>query len=307
MVNTSLTRPTTSYTKSMLRTILVCLVASLFVATITIVRNSGFGIGDLWAFLFWSIPFAVGIASMNFTKLFCRLHPLLRYLVTMVVGMTAGILWTFFVRMLLGPWFAAFSFPVLFCWVAGGASGMIATGETAQRGLKVTDVILVGSICLLAVVGMNPLFVWLSNDQKLDVTFIKWTPGPDPLSMQHTEDPPNYYGAVSKEFDGLKELGLTGKLRVFSGGQFGAGNKQSRVIIVMQRQIDKPNIDLPQPDAVNVIYIQDENSNWRMYPPGAPTLQRSIRLEIPQNKGNITDYWIELASGARQGGQAFFW
>jgi hypothetical protein len=291
----------------MVRTALVCLVASAFVATISIVRNSGFGIGDLWPFLFWSIPFAVGIASMNFTKLFCRPHPLLRYFVPVFVGITAGILWTVIVRVFLGPWFGAFSFPVLFCWIAGGASGMIASCEASRRRLKVADLILVGSICFLAIVGMDPIFVWLSNDQQLEVTFIKWTPKPETLSMQDIDDPPDYYGSVSKEFDQLKEVGLTGKLAVFSGGRYGAGNKHSRVIIVMQRQLEKRSKDLPQPDGVNVIYIQDENNNWRIYPSGAPTLQRTIRLEIPENKENITDYWVELASGARQGGQAFFW
>ena len=105
----------------------------------------------------------------------------------------------------------------------------------------------------------------------------------------------------------LREIGLTGKLSIFGGGQYGKGNKDSRAIIVMQRQLNKRTVDLPQPDRVTVIYVQDENNNWRMYPSNAPTLNRNIRLEVPAHKPNITDYWVELAGGARQGAQAFFW
>lgn len=43
-----------------------------------------------------------------------------------VVGVFVGVLFTYGVALVLGQWFGAFSFPVLWCWVAGGAVGMSA-------------------------------------------------------------------------------------------------------------------------------------------------------------------------------------
>ena len=309
MPNALTSRSDPHHAKQMLYIASTCLIVSMIVAAIVVALNNGFGARDIWSFLFWSIPFALGIASINLTRLHCRLHLLFRYLMAVVIGIMVGVLWTFIVRIFLGPWFGAFSFPVLTCWAAGGASGMVTAVRTCtekKKGFIWGKLILVTIICLLATTGAKSLFLWSSSAQRMTVTFIKWTPGPQTLSMSDESDFEDY-GLTREDINQLASFGLTGQLNVLSGSRTGGEIKHSRVIVVMQRQLDKLSIDLAQPNGVNVIYVQDENNNWRMYPANAPTLQRSIHLEIPKDKADVTEYWIELESGARQGGQAFFW
>jgi len=300
-------QPNAFRARSSLRTGFVCLITSMLVAGIGVTLNKGFGVNDLSAFLFWSLPFAALVACLGLVNIYRRVRLLTGYLIAVIAGTLLGIVWTFIVGALLGPSFGAFGFPVWSCWVAGGASAMVTSVGTFKEVRQFfSELILVGSICLFAVVGAEPFSIWLSADQKLEVTMIKWLPGPSELTMQRATDPPNYYGPLTKDLIQLKEIGLTGKLNFSSGGHYGEGNKSSRAIIVMQRQI-KQAVDLPQPDGVTIIYIQDENNHWKRYPSDAPVLNRNIRLEVPANKPTLTDYWVELANGARQGAQAFYW
>src|SRR6266550_4511685 len=124
-----------SYLKAGFLAALICLVAATLVAVSTITLNQGFGAGDLWAFLFWSLPLVgiiAGIASV-LMNLYCRLNVFIRIIVAALAGALSGLVWTFFVAVFLGPWFGAFSFPVLFCWIAGGASGMIGSTLACSR------------------------------------------------------------------------------------------------------------------------------------------------------------------------------
>lgn len=287
---------------------LICLAASDLVAVSTIILNRGFGAGDLWAFLFWCLPFVgiiAGIAPL-LMNLCCRLHVFIRIIVAALVGAVNGFIWTFVVASFLGAWFGAFSFSVLSCWIAGGASGMIAATFACPRVTKrqiTIESVLIVAICLLAVVGTKPFFIWLSHDQRLYVLNLKLTPvlASELVIEKSTRE---NYDLTANDINQLESLGLRGYLEGYSGGYYGEG-KPSRAIIVMQHQLNSP-VELPQPDGVNVIYIQ-EGDEWRMYPANAPTLKRKIRLEIPDNNKGVTHYWVEHPNGARSGGQAFSW
>lgn len=299
---------TSSKFKASFLAALICLAVSDLVAVSTVSLNQGFGAGDLWTFLFWSLPFAGAIAgivpfSMN---LYCRLNAFIRIIVATFAGVVSGFIWTFVVASFLGAWFGAFSFPVLSCWMAGGASGMIAAIFACQRVTKgqiAIEAVFIAAICLLAVVGTKPFFIWLSHDQRLYVLNLKLTPSPT-SELVMDEFTRENYDLTADDINQLKSLGLRGHIEGYSGGYYGEG-KPSRAIIVMQHQL-KSSVELPQPDGVNVIYVQD-GDEWRMYPANAPTLKRTIRLEIPDDNKDVTHYWVEHASGARSGGQAFSW
>jgi hypothetical protein len=95
--------------------ILTCLV----VLTIVLLRQDLFGKGDTYAFVFWTIPLAIGLAIKGKTILnLFRTTPFLLRLAFIIL--TAGLLsfgWTYCVSLILGPWIGAFSIPILYLWI----------------------------------------------------------------------------------------------------------------------------------------------------------------------------------------------
>jgi hypothetical protein len=87
-------------------------------------------------------------------------------------------------------------------------------------------------------------------------------------------------------------------------GQHNDSNNQTRVVIVMQRQIDRP-VELRQPIS-DAVYLQ-LNNEWKLLPAGTKTNDRLIRLEPSPQGADQTMYWFQLPDGARQGGNAFIW
>lgn len=168
------------------------------------------------------------------------------------------------------------------------------------RGVVLAELLLVTVIIALSVVGSEPLFIALSGDQRLELVFVRWEPSSEPLTVEKEYGP----GLTSEERNQLSSIGLKGQLTVTGPGTFGMG-KHSRAVIVMQHEVES-RFELAQPDGVEVIYVQHEKE-WRMYPPIAPTLRRTIRFEPDKRNPGATLYMVELADGSAQGGTAFIW
>lgn len=89
--------------------------------TIVLYRQDWFGKGDTYAFIFWTVPLAVGLSVTGKTivNLFRTSSFLLRLL---FIILTAGLLsfgWAYCVALVLGPWIGAFSIPILYLWIGG--------------------------------------------------------------------------------------------------------------------------------------------------------------------------------------------
>ncbi len=106
----------------------VCLGASYLVAKILLALQSGFGAGDLSAFLYWTVLFAVALLlpAVAFALLTRNARTINRVWIGVLVGGVSGFGWTLLNLGMLGPWFGAWSFNVLYCWIAGGAPGTLA-------------------------------------------------------------------------------------------------------------------------------------------------------------------------------------
>lgn len=112
-----MTRPIIIKLFSGLINILTCLVA----LTIVLYRQNWFGKGDTYAFVFWTVPLAVGLSVTGKTivNLFRTSSILLRIL---FIILTAGLLsfcWAYCVALVLGPWIGAFSISILYLWIGG--------------------------------------------------------------------------------------------------------------------------------------------------------------------------------------------
>src|SRR5262245_37148362 len=103
--------------------LVVCLISCYVAARFFVGLNGGFGAGDIYAFVFYTIPFCLSILVLSFFSLviLTDLRSALRMLATLIIGASAGFLWTVINRWMLGLWFGAWSFPVLYCWIVGGA------------------------------------------------------------------------------------------------------------------------------------------------------------------------------------------
>jgi hypothetical protein len=89
--------------------------------------NGGFGKGDISAFFVSTIPFGIVLLLFSLVALpfFSRLPLGFRITVGLIAGILSGFLWTILNRWMLGPWFGAWSFPVLYCWIIGGVVGFV--------------------------------------------------------------------------------------------------------------------------------------------------------------------------------------
>lgn len=115
-----------------IRSALIAAVAAvgvpLVAAVVYLAAHDWFGAGDLWAFAFWSVPFAGLVTFVGH-----RLHAWLstqskhrRYALVVAGGALTGVCWTLALAAAMGVWIGAFSVPILYLWVLGGvAAGLV--------------------------------------------------------------------------------------------------------------------------------------------------------------------------------------
>jgi hypothetical protein len=135
---------------------LATLSSSIGVAVAYLATNHWFGSGDLPAMAIWSLPLAAMVAVLTggLTRASVAAQAWLRYPLLVALGAVLGFLWTVIAAILLGGWIGAFSFPVLFCWVAAGVTGGITAAWLRQpRGWPVATVLMVA--VMLSVARLN--------------------------------------------------------------------------------------------------------------------------------------------------------
>jgi hypothetical protein len=105
----------------------ICFAGSYLTARILLVLNNGFGTGDLTAFVPWTFFFAISLLmpAALFAIVVRNLRTINRVWIGILFGSIVGVGWTVLNLGFLGPWFGAWSFNVLYCWIAGGAFGML--------------------------------------------------------------------------------------------------------------------------------------------------------------------------------------
>ena len=119
--------PLRSVWPSALAAAISAVVASFLWALGFLVGNDWFGVSDLLSFGFLTFPFGIlsYLGSGVFVRATRRLPRRLQLALSFVGGVTLGLCFTLAVSNLLGPYFGAFSFPVLLCWMFGGGVGLL--------------------------------------------------------------------------------------------------------------------------------------------------------------------------------------
>jgi len=145
-------------------------------ALVDLSTSNWFGAGDLQGLLFFTLPLLL-VLVVSGIYLARKLAPYPMWL-GLVIGGTAGVsvgfLWTLANALLLGPWFGAWSFPVLLCWTTGGALSLAAAATSASasgwRRLAFESVIY-SFVALAALYVYRPAVIHLRHDQHLTLVF----------------------------------------------------------------------------------------------------------------------------------------
>ena len=89
-------------------------------------ERKGFGRADLSSFVIWNAAFSALLFLLAFalTPTLGRRTAEWGSVLVVVVGVSSGFLFTVGNAIFLGPWFRAWSFPVLLCWAVGGTVGL---------------------------------------------------------------------------------------------------------------------------------------------------------------------------------------
>jgi len=257
-----------------------------------------FGVSDLGFLITWFVPvslMAASLAAFGFGRV-SRWPLLVRYVVGIGLGLALGFLWTLCVARLLGPWWGAVSLPALMCWMAGAASGVaggLVLGPGSSAGSRVASIAGLFAIAGAGVLLSAPLATHLSRDQTLTVSFLRWTPGSEPLTIE-TE---RADALSSAEMSLIRAAQPTGRLLVMWGGSTHGRGPAASALILLKEPIAKP-VRLRQPDRATALYLQDAHG-FTVYPAGTRTLDREITLS-PHEDG----IWcsVRIASGGVQGG-----
>src|ERR1700733_1924722 len=143
----------------------------------------------------------------------------------------------------------------------------------------------------------------LLTGRQLTVKAVKWKP-----SAAFINDTAGSSILTEADLKLLDEANLRGN--IWGESSIVTGRGPSSEVLLLIRHPVTSKVELLQPKAGTVLYIQTE-AGWRLWPEGAETLKRVIRLEpykpdptlpIPADKqANQTSVSIEQADGSTQG------
>ena len=110
--------------------------ASTAAAVAFLASNDWFGKGDLRSFWIWTAMLSVPVViiAMISGRLLAKLNPVVAIVPSAAIGAALGYGSTVVVWKMLGPWFGAFSFPVLYCWIAGAICACFIATALGRRG-----------------------------------------------------------------------------------------------------------------------------------------------------------------------------
>lgn len=113
---------------------IIAVLGAVGAALAYLASNAWFGAGDLSAMVIWSLPLGalLAVTAGVLSRRLIAVRALWHYVALVPTGAVVGYLWTLVAAVVMGPWIGAFSFPVLFCWVAGGMLGGIAAAWLAR-------------------------------------------------------------------------------------------------------------------------------------------------------------------------------
>ena len=211
-----------------------------------------------------------------------------RWLLSLSAGILCGLL-SLVVTAGVGWYISIAAFPVYAAGVLGLLFGCLILPRFAPQGGTKWPVWVrtIGATAAILGLGFSIIYPILPerDSQELEVVFVRLVPEAEQIATDT--------GKLSAdEIKLLRSLGLKGSLRVGMQASKATGNstRHARAIIVLRERLET-RVDLREPKATNVVYVQD-GKNWNMYPPGARTIGKKISFW--PDELNPTDLEVEL-------------
>lgn len=184
---------------------------STLVAFFYVINNDWFGKGDIDGFACFTLVLS-SLSLFLFTpsrKLYSRLSLILGILVALLLSVTQTIAFTTIVWLLLGPWIGAYSFPILWCWLAGTSAAncfVLLVSDNALNGKHVG--MGAGIVCLA--VGSIGSYNWLKDQVAVEQNFdiICLVHRPSNVTAQVSDL--TKYALTTSEAQAVLNLGLKG-------------------------------------------------------------------------------------------------
>lgn len=139
----------------------VFILVSLVIALVLLAAGGGFSAGDLPVFAYWTVFLALllGLLVRLFLQLAWRWNALLQYVVGTALGLVLGLGLTVGVAIALGPWFANFSFPVVYCWLPASVAGFefaVSYHHPKTRLVALMLFLVMGGLAVVEAEGLLP-------------------------------------------------------------------------------------------------------------------------------------------------------
>jgi hypothetical protein len=111
----------TSFWRTWFKAVAIFTLASVGVAIILLATQDWFGAGDIVSFAMWTLLFSLPLSALVllFAGWSAKWSQPIRYAAAGFLSLLTGYLLTLLLSLMLGAWFAAFSFPVFYCWLFG--------------------------------------------------------------------------------------------------------------------------------------------------------------------------------------------
>ena len=208
-------------------------------------------------------------------------------IIAVLVGAVLGLIYTFLVAIYGLAVLPAFIVVMASSWVPGGISAML----VADRTKRLSVLIGVTVICVVAVVFPEPAFNLLTHNQQLTVALItscdtstaQLEARPETVGFDSNDE---VQAAKTEVLEHVRNLGHTETIRVLSIIRAGKGRK-SLAIIIVRAPITK-DVALPVPDGSTVLYTQGP-STWEKNPANSAVLRRAIMMGPRRSTNSSVD------------------
>ena len=276
-------------------------------ALVDLSTSDWFGVGDLRGLLLFTVPLLLilVVSGIALARKLAHRPTWLGLVIGGVAGIGLGFLWTLANALLLGPWFGAWSFPVLLCWTTGGALSL-ASAATSQSGTGWHHVAFESmaylSVATVVLYAYRPAVVHLQKDQHLTLVYGRLRPHDAGPAIDDSSDL-----LIPEERELLARAAIAGSIEILGGHAANTTQRpRARILVLLVRPVDRVHW-LPEPDATTIVYIQ-EDAGFRRFPSDAKVLSdRAVELYPVGAQGKETRYWVEHAGGARSSGGGIQW
>ena len=128
---------------------------------------------------------------------------------------------------------------------------------------------------LLATILGFILIRWLllGDQQSLLVVNISYQPGPETITIED-----QYHQLTSQDITLIKQIEITGELRVVGFYTQGQGPEAKAIFILGQQRLSK-KVQLQQPRRNNVVIYMQQGDHFAMFPKDAKTIRRTMTFD----------------------------